>query len=85
MSCSVNVVGGKAYDGIGSSHLLAYHERDGDEGSLSVTGDLDHFLHQGFGRRITSELSFVLQLLRHVLKLCTNVVVVGRKTRLKYR
>lgn len=72
---------GKAYvvDGVSSGHLLTDHESDGDEGTLSVTGNEPHLaleVHEGSAANHTS---LVLELLVHLVKLHADVRMIGRK------
>lgn len=67
-----------SYNGINTSHLLEDHEHNRDDGSVAVSGDQHHLLEKSLERRVASQASLSLELLRHLSKLSGNVIGIGR-------
>jgi hypothetical protein len=64
---------------VDTSHLLADHEHDGQDSSLSVSGNGDHLLPESRSAGIASKPSLSLELGRHLLDLGLDVVgVLGK-------
>ena len=57
------VTSGMTYvDGVGTRHLLADHQTDGDQGSFPVAGNGPHLPHQVLELCIANETTLVLEL-----------------------
>lgn len=68
------------YDSVGTSHLLANHERDADDGPSAISRNLPHLLEDGLGRSITSQATLSLELFCHVLNLLAHVLGISWHT-----
>ena len=67
----------KTYNSVGTSHLLADHESDSHDGTLSVSGNGPHLLEEDLGGGVTNKASLESQLLRHFADLVGNELVLG--------
>lgn len=67
-------------DSVGTGHLLANHQADGDESALSVSGDGEHLPQEILDGGTSDKHAFVLELIGDILDLILDVRVGFRKT-----
>jgi hypothetical protein len=66
-------------DGVCARHLLTDHQSDGDENSLSVTRDREHFSDQILMAASADKSPFVIECSVHLIQLHLNVRMIWWK------
>ena len=72
---SLEDLGRVVVDGVGTGHLLADHEANGDESTLAVTGDGEHLLEKVLDGGTGDEHALVLELIGNILDFTLDVLV----------